>query len=81
MRNYFWDTGINYKPHCPSFCTSISDSSERKDALNQNIDQTESFTGPVARAAVVTLDFFFLNSPVGLCGSSLHLFLEHVHSH
>lgn len=66
MRRYFWDTDRNYKPHCPSFCS---------DAVNQNIDETEPFAGPVARAAVVTLNFF-LNRPVGLCGSSLHLFLE-----
>lgn len=44
------------------FCTLIRDHSERKDAVNQNIDESEPLTGPVARAAVVTLDFF-LNSP------------------
>lgn len=52
MWRYFWDTDRNYKLHWPSFCT------ERKDAVNQNIDEAEPFTGPAARAAVVTLDFF-----------------------
>lgn len=58
MRRYFWDTDRHSKPHWPSFCASKRDESERKDAVNQNKDEPQPFTGPLATASVVTLGFF-----------------------